>query len=142
MAKRMSKAESTLLGWSLIIGLPIFLIAQLVESIGWIIPLGVAIGSIGLMMWHQKGKGKKRLAYLRDKYNDEDIVQRIVQGYLWLGQTEEQLQDAIGAPVSIDRAVLKTKTKETWKYHRQGANRFGLRITVENGHVIGWDKKA
>ncbi|PKN66998.1 MAG: DUF2845 domain-containing protein, partial [Deltaproteobacteria bacterium HGW-Deltaproteobacteria-10] len=39
-------------------------------------------------------------------------------------------------------AVLKTKTKKTWKYHQQGTNRFGLRVTVENGYVVGWDKKA
>jgi len=142
MAKRNSKADSALIGLLIVIGLPIFLISKLVDSVGWVIPLIAVAAVIGLVVWYQlKGK-KKRLEYLRTKYENEEIVQKIVDGSIWQGQSEEQLKDAIGEPVAVDRAVLKTKTKEIWKYHQSGANRFGLRITVENGYVIGWDKKA
>jgi hypothetical protein len=37
---------------------------------------------------------------------------------------------------------MKTKTKEVWKYHQRGANRYGLKITLENGRVVGWENKA
>ena len=84
----------------------------------------------------------KRIAYLRRKYSEEDIVQKILQGYFWSGQTAEQLYDSLGPPVDVDSKMLKTKTKEVWKYRHQGANRYGLRITVENGCVAGWDNKA
>lgn len=142
MAKRNSKTDSALIGLLIVIGLPIFLVSKLVDSVGWVIPLITVAAVIGLVIWHLQKKAKKRLEYLRSKYKDEEVVQRIVAGSIWQGQSEEQLKDAIGEPVAVDRAVLKTKTKETWKYHQSGANRFGLRITVENGHVIGWDKKA
>jgi hypothetical protein len=59
----------------------------------------------------------------------------------WQGQTQEQLLDSLGRPADTDTKVLKTKTKEIWKYNRVGKNRFGLRVTVENGVVVGWDKK-
>ena len=142
MAKRTSKADSALIGLLIVVGLPIFLVSKVVDSVGWVLPLIAVAVVIGLIVWHQQEKKRKRLEYLRAKYKDEDVVQKIVAGYIWQGQSEEQLRDSLGEPVAVDRAVLKTKTKETWKYHQSGTNRFGLRITVENGHVIGWDKKA
>lgn len=142
MAKRGSKADSALIGILLVFGVPIYLLFKLVESVGWILPLAIVAGAIALFIWFQSEKKKKRLEYLRTKYADEEVVRKILAGYMWQGQTEEQLKDAIGAPVAVDRAVLKTKSKETWKYNQSGVNRFGLRVVIENGRVIGWDKKA
>lgn len=142
MAKRTTKAEATLITLALIIGVPIFLVSRMVETTGWIIPVVAIIAVVILIIWYQYDKKQKRLAYLREKYTDEEIVQKIYDGYFWQGQTEEQLNDALGAPLAVDRKVLKTKTKEIWKYNSQGANRYGLRITVEDGCVVGWDKKA
>ncbi|OIQ72119.1 hypothetical protein GALL_462580 [mine drainage metagenome] len=142
MAKRTSKADAALIALVVVVGLPIFLVSKLVDSMGWVVPIIVVVAIIGLAIWYQLDKKQKRLEYLRSKYQDEEIVQKIVGGSIWQGQSEEQLKDAMGDPVSVDRTVLKTKTKEIWKYHQQGVNRFGLRITVENGYVVGWDKKA
>jgi hypothetical protein len=89
---------------------------------------------------HQKKV--RRIAYLRSKYDDEQIVQKIFQGYFWNGQTEEQLYDSLGPPVDVDTKALKTKTKEVWKYGHRGGNRYGLRITLENGCVSGWENKS
>jgi hypothetical protein len=36
---------------------------------------------------------------------------------------------------------LKTKRKAVWKYAHRGGNRYGLRITVENNAVVGWDER-
>lgn len=142
MAKRTSKSDAALIVLVIIISLPIFFVSKLVVSVGWVIPIIVVVAIIGFAIWYQQDKKKKRLEYLRSKYHDEEIVQKIIGGFIWQGQSEAQLKDSMGDPVAIDRAVLKTKTKETWKYNQQGVNRFGLRVTVENGYVIGWDKKA
>lgn len=142
MAKRMKKAEASLIALVLIIGVPIYLVSKLVETTGWVIPVVAIIAVVILIIWYQYNKKQKRLAYLREKYKDEEIVQKIYDRCFWQGQTEEQLNDALGTPLAVDRKVLKTKTKEIWKYNSQGANRYGLRITVEDGCVVGWDKKA
>ena len=60
---------------------------------------------------------------------------------LWKGQTAEQVLDAIGEPKDIDQKVLKTKTKETWKYFPSGRRRYGLRVMLDDGEVTGWDNK-
>ena len=51
------------------------------------------------------------------------------------------LIDSLGQPQDIDTKVLKTKKKEIWKYNHNGGNRFGLRITLDNDIVVGWDQK-
>jgi hypothetical protein len=142
MARRSRKGDAAAIGMLLIIGVPIYLASKVYESVGWVVPAAVVAALIGLWIWSGYAKKQKRLAYLRGKYADEEVVQRIMGGTIWQGQTEEQLRDTIGDPAAVDLHVLKTKQKETWKYHHQGANRYGLRVTVENGQVVGWDQKA
>ena len=142
MTRRMKKAESKTLGILVLIGLPIVGLAKFFEAVGWVIPTVGAAAAVAFFIWYQHEKKQKRLSYLREKYQDEEVVQKIFQGYFWQGQSEEQLRDSLGPPADIDNKVLKTKTRDVWKYHHQGANRFGLRITVENGCVTGWDKKV
>lgn len=84
---------------------------------------------------------KKRREALFKKYGDAEVVARIIKKMFWQGQTQEQLRDSLGRPLDTDEKVLKTKTKEIWKYNRVGKNRYGLRITLENGVVVGWEQK-
>ncbi|WP_459212072.1 DUF1700 domain-containing protein [Aquimarina rhabdastrellae] len=84
---------------------------------------------------------KEKRERLLKKYKDPDLVERLMRGEFWIGQTERQLLDALGTPKDISEQVLKTKTKETWKYHKTGNNRYALKIKLENNHVVGWDKK-
>lgn len=142
MVKRSSKADAAIIAVVAVVGLPIFFVSKLVESVGWVMPITFVAAIIGVAIWYQQNKKNKRLEYLRSKYHNEEIVQKIVGGLVWQGQSEAQLKDSIGDPIAVDRAALKTKTKETWKYHQQGVNRFGLRVTVENGYVVAWDEKA
>ncbi|WP_231701977.1 hypothetical protein [Halopseudomonas sabulinigri] len=142
MARRMTKAESKAVGVLAIIALPVLAVVKLFETVGWVIPVAAVVVAIALFIWYQRDKKKRRLTYLREKYDNEEVVQKIFQGYFWQGQSEEQLRDALGPPTDIDNKLLKTKTRDVWKYHHQGGNRFGLRITVENGYVTGWDKKV
>lgn len=78
---------------------------------------------------------------LMAKYGDEVIVNKIMNKMFWQGQTPEQLIDSIGRPLDTDQRVMKTKVKEVWKYNRTGKGRYALRITLENGVVVGWDSK-
>ena len=89
----------------------------------------------------KKAALQKRREHLLKKYGSPEIADKIMNGVVWIDQTEEQLLDSRGHPADVDSKVLKTKTKEIWKYHPKGKGRFGLRITVENGYVVGWDDK-
>jgi len=141
MARRSSSAEASLIVLAIVVGLPIYLAMRVIDVTGWIVPLVVIVAIVALVMASQVSKRRKRIEELRRKY-PEDIVQRILAGQIWQGQTEGQLIDALGSPAEVDRKVLKTMRREIWKYGRMSARRFRLRIIVENGTVAGWDHKA
>jgi len=141
MARRSSSAEASLIVLAIVVGLPIYLAMRVIDVTGWIVPLVVIVAIVALVMASQASKRRKRIEELRRKY-PEDIVQRILAGQIWQGQTEGQLIDALGSPAEVDRKVLKTMRREIWKYGRMSARRFRLRIIVENGTVAGWDHKA
>lgn len=125
----------------LIIGLPIISLIFLGESIGWpAVVIGFCLLCGLLFLLKAIGKSRRHSA-LMEKYQDESLVKDIEQGYYWQGQTADQLRDALGDPVDIDEKVLKTKTKSVWKYNHQGANRYGLRINLDDAVVRGWDQK-
>ncbi len=152
MARRMTKAESQLVGWAAIIGLPIYGVYKLGESIGWAWFMSGIVVVVGGYFWYRSKREKARQlelvrqeqarhAELLNKYGDQKLVDAIMARSYWQGQTAEQLRDSLGHPVDIDEKVLKTKQKEIWKYHHIGGNRFGLRIMLENNQVVGWDEK-
>ncbi len=104
----------------------------------------IVVGIVALCVLIAAAKAKarkKRIAFLLEKYGDQQIVDAIMRRMFWQGQSQEQLIDSLGRPADIDQKVLKTKVKEIWKYNHQGGNRFGLRITLENGIVVGWDQR-
>jgi uncharacterized protein YpuA (DUF1002 family) len=105
---------------------------ELLVIIGIVVVLWIAI---------RKYSKKKRREALLAKYGDPKVVEMILNRSIWQGQTQEQLIDSLGRPADIDQKVLKSKTKETWKYNKTGSNRFGLRVIVEDRVVVGWDKK-
>lgn len=141
MAK-MTKKQSEAIGILIIVALIIGVIVKFFETVGFIIPIIVIGACIGIYFFYQSSKKKKRLEYLKQKYIDDEIVNNLFKGVIWQGETAEQLINSIGNPVAVDNKLLKTKKKEVWKYDHQGANRYNLRITLENDIVVGWDKKA
>ncbi len=92
-------------------------------------------------MYYNILQKKRRMAYLIEKYGDETIVQHILQKHFWHGQTDQQLLDSLGNPLSVDRKSMATRRREVWKYNSRGRNRYALRITLDDGIVIGWDQK-
>ena len=142
MAKQMTQVEIQGIFWLVVIGLPIYWISQLGESVGWVPLILIVVVIIGFFVWYQVEKTKKRPAALMLKYKDKEIVESLMNQSFWQGQTADQLIDSLGSPEDIDQKILKTKKKEVWKYNHQGANRYGLRITLDNDSVVGWDQKT
>ena len=138
----MKKSESAALGWLIAIGLPIYGISKVGEMVGWIqIVIALAV-IVGLVFWYKENEKKKRRAALMKKYQDRELVDSLMSRKFWQGQSSEQLLDSLGQPADIDQKIMKTRKREIWKYHHQGANRYGLRITLDNDEVAGWDQKA
>jgi hypothetical protein len=84
---------------------------------------------------------KKRREYLLAKYGSQDIVDRIMKKLVWQGMSQDQLLDSWGRPAAKDQNIYKTKVAETFKYNQYGKNRFHNRVRVENGFVVGWERK-
>lgn len=95
----------------------------------------------GFFYLHRQRKAKRR-ANLLLKYGDPGLVQKILDGMVWAGQTKDELLDALGHPVEVDSKLMKTRSREIWKYHPAGKNRFGLRVTLDDGRVAAWDRKT
>lgn len=83
---------------------------------------------------------RRRRRHLTERYGDPEIADRIMKCVLWKGETQEQLTESLGQPADIDQKVLKTKTKEVWKYRKVKHNRFGLKVTLDDGIVTGWEQ--
>lgn len=84
---------------------------------------------------------KNKRERLMAKYGDPSVVDRIMRKMFWQGQTPEQLRDSLGSPADIDSKVMKSRSRQVWKYHPAGKNRYRLRITLDDGYVVGWDQK-
>ncbi len=96
---------------------------------------------VGLVIYSNHAAARARREAVYRKYGHTEDAARIIARSIWQGETAEQLRDSLGRPIDVDQKVLKTKTKEVWKYSQTGVNRFGLRVTLENGVVVGWEKK-
>lgn len=103
-----------------------------------LISIVICIGGIIALRAYLNQKRRERLM---DKYNDAEIVERIMEKIIWQGMSEEQLIDSWGRPIAKDQKLYKTKSTEIFKYNQTGKNRFSNRVRVENGTVVGWDKK-
>lgn len=141
MARRTKKTDALIGGAVLIIGIPMFVGQKITDAGAWPIIIIGALGIAACLIYVNHRKKAARLAYLQSMY-DEATVQRILNGDVWHGMTSGQLLDSLGKPHAVDQKHLKTKTREIWKYRHQGANRYGLRITVDDDCVAGWDSKS
>lgn len=75
------------------------------------------------------------------KYGDPEIVEKIMKRLIWEGMSTEQLYDSWGGPVDRAERISRNRAVYTLKYNQTGKNRYGSRVTVENGIVTGWDIK-
>jgi hypothetical protein len=126
------------------------IVAGLVAAYEWatknlhIVGLVVVLVVLGIVLsrYQAAKRRQERFRALTERFGSEEIAQDIMDQKFWTGQTEEMLSESLGTPVAVDKQVLKTKRKEVWKYGEARKNQFSLRITVENGRVVGWDQKS
>jgi uncharacterized membrane protein len=136
MARRKNKNESALIVLAIIVGLPIWIISKITDSIGTGAFVACLVAVLAAVIFYFVQKRAARLAYLRTKYGDETIVQSIMAQKLWQGQSMEQLLDSQGKPQSIDCNLLKTRKREVWKYQPSGKGRYRLRVTLDDDVVV------
>jgi hypothetical protein len=92
------------------------------------------------MVSQMKEREDARHSLITQRYEPE-IAQRILNHQIWQGMTAEQLMDSAGVAEAIDTTVTKRGRKEVWKYGQETATRFDTRITLEDGVVVGWQKR-
>lgn len=119
-----------------------FIIAGLIllPIVGWYIQSQIKAVAQKRAEEQEFNDRQRRLRFLVNKHGDE-IGKKLFQQLVWQGETEEQLRDSLGAPMDIDTQVMKSKSREIWKYRQTSANRYALKITLENGVVVGWDSR-
>ncbi|MCV2893718.1 hypothetical protein [Lentibacter sp. XHP0401] len=82
-----------------------------------------------------------RLKSLTKKYGDGGVAKKILSRSIWQGMTKGMLLDSRGRPAAKDERVMKSKTREVFKYGKTGKNRFDMTVTLENDFVVGWTQK-
>ncbi len=138
---------------ALIVGVPVYAINKAGQAVGWPVLLGGIVAAMVAIGMYRAARARaaeaerlkrieERRNALMQKYGDQQLVEMIMGRQYWQGQTAEQLRDSLGDPIDMDQRVLKRKTREVWKYNQLGVRQFGLRITLENGTVVGWDDKT
>ncbi|PIN75523.1 DUF2845 domain-containing protein [Candidatus Woesearchaeota archaeon CG10_big_fil_rev_8_21_14_0_10_37_12] len=127
--------------WLIVIALLIIGAMRFYNVVGWFFSIVTVMAIICLAIWYYNKKQKEKREYLTKKYKKKDIVERIMYGEFWEGQSAKQLRDSLGSPKEIDETVLKRKKREVWKYNQDGYNRFRLRISLDNDVVVGWKQR-
>jgi len=108
----------------------------------WGLPAALIVFALcALYFLARLGMKKARRALLMKRYDDALMVDTIMEGRIARGMTAEMVVDVWGDPADMDETVLKTKTKREMKYDQKGKNRFGTRVYLENGVVVGWETK-
>lgn len=90
----------------------------------------------------RRQRGMRRAELMVKYAGDQNLVERIVLGSYWDGQTAAQLKDALGNPPDIAAKILRGKRQEVWKYHPAGGDRYALWITLDEDRVVRWEERG
>ena len=85
-------------------------------------------------------RGMRRSSLMK-RFGDGAMVDTIMEGRIAKGMSSDMVIAAWGEPADMDETVLKTKSKHEMKYDQTGKNRFGKRVYLEDGTVVGWEIK-
>lgn len=66
--------------------------------------------------------------------NNDELARMIASGKIWTGQTAEQLRDAKGTPLRVERQG----NSEIWVYQGGALNPRGLQIVINDDRVENW----
>lgn len=68
------------------------------------------------------------------------LAQQSMNKGLQVGLRTYEITAQFGQPAATETKQLKTKKVEIFKYMRSGRS-FALKVTFENGKVVGWDDR-
>ena len=97
--------------------------------------IAIAVIWIASKVWG----GYSRWNELVTRFGD-DAARRIQRKEIWQGETLDTVLASFGKPLDIKEHVLKKSTKHTYCYQRIAHNRYALRVHLQDGTVVGWDK--
>jgi hypothetical protein len=108
----------------------------------WLVYLIAIFVALVLGSWLLK-KAMRALRYklLMGRYKHPEFVASIMDGQIMRGMSKDMVVDVWGDPEDLDEVALKTKTKTEMKYDEKGKNRYGTRVHLEDGIVVGWETK-
>ncbi len=101
----------------------------------------IVFGLCALYFFVRFAMKKARRGMLMRRYSDAQMVDTIMEGRIARGMTADMVVEVWGEPADLDETVMKTKTKAEMKYDQKGKNRFGTRVYIEDGIVVGWETK-
>lgn len=110
----------------------------LVKALGGRLFIVLLLAGVLLFLFRKPIQKWRRRVYIRTKYENSEIADRIINQTIWVGQTAEQLRDTFGKPVRVDTTVQGNKKTERWGYGHQGNNAFLLVAILEESVVTGW----
>jgi hypothetical protein len=103
--------------------------------------VAIIIGACALWFAVRMLSNRYRRWRFTRRYEDAETVETMMNGQIARGMTLDMVLDVWGQPADMDEVVMKTKTKRELKYDQKGKNRFGTRVYLENGVVVGWETK-
>lgn len=122
------------------------------SSVGALVTVALCI--FGLFWWqsHRSNAARDRVLAEEQAANEArwnslcqrfgpDGAHRIWTQTLWVGAPSDAVSAMFGPPIDVDERVMKTRRTLTLKYFPKGADRYGLRVFVEDGVVAGWEDK-
>jgi uncharacterized protein YxeA len=111
------------------------------ENVGFMTLIIVIVVCVVAFFLYKAIRKQQKLSYLKKKYVNSRVVERMFSGVIWEGETAAQLVDSLGKPDAVDKRQSESLKKEIWKYGRRGGGRYNLIVDLENGLVINWEGK-
>jgi hypothetical protein len=122
-----------LAGWALLFLLLLVVVADRATPTQFVL---LVIGLVGLAVWWSLSTRRRSPAAIKKrllaKYGSEQLVLDIMQHRCWIGQSKEQLLDALGYPRAKDVKQTARIRRETWHYA-------DLTVTLEDEVVSAWE---
>lgn len=139
--EKMTKLQKESLATLIFIAVIITAVIKFFENVGFLLLIIVIAACIVAFLLYRAVRKRRRLTYLKQKYVNSRIVDRMFNGVLWQGETAAQLVDSLGKPDAVDKRQSQSYKKEVWKYGRRGGGRYNLIVDLENGIVVNWEGK-
>jgi len=162
---RRSRFDPGCLGWLIIVGCVVAALGALGrlldEHSAEICVVAVVAAAAAAVYFVQKSRNEERAAVERrhvefeaarmehedlrgevarlDELWGPDVTNDILRRRLWLGESEDQVVCSFGEPDDVREIVTRTKTTEVYRYFETGVDRFALKVSIEDGVVVGWD---